>query len=70
MTVGSPSALRTTGSFPAFTWRASRLAAVCRSSNEADVRDELTKDIQRHGERSQFIQIGGDEFALRAWLAE
>jgi len=36
-------------------------------TNEAKVRDALTKDIQKHGEESLFIKVADDEFALRSW---
>jgi DNA-directed RNA polymerase delta subunit len=36
-------------------------------SSEADVRDALKKEIEEHGERSRFVRIGNDEFALRSW---
>ena len=39
-------------------------------ASEADVRDALTKDIQKHGEASLFVGIAEDEFALRSWKAE
>ncbi len=36
-------------------------------ASESDVRDALTKDIEEHGERSRFVCVGEDEFALRSW---
>ena len=36
-------------------------------ASEADVRDALTKDIEKHGEASRFVQPAADEFALRSW---
>ncbi len=36
-------------------------------ASEADVRDSLTKDIKRYGERSRFVRVADDEFALRKW---
>lgn len=39
-------------------------------ASEADVRDALKKDIERHGERSRFVFVGEDEFALRSWKAD
>ncbi len=39
-------------------------------ASEADVRDALTKDIQKYGEESLFVAIAEDEFALRAWATE
>jgi DNA-directed RNA polymerase delta subunit len=39
-------------------------------ASEADVRDALTKDIEEHGERSRFVLLGDDEFALRSWKAD
>ena len=36
-------------------------------ASEADVRDALTKDIEERGERSRFVFVGEDEFALRSW---
>ena len=38
-------------------------------ASEADVRDALKKDIEEHGERSRFVFVGDDEFALRSWKA-
>ena len=38
-------------------------------ASEADVRAALTKDIEEHGERSRFVPVGDDEFALRSWKA-
>jgi hypothetical protein len=39
-------------------------------ASEADVRAALTKDIEEHGERSRFVGVGEDEFALRSWKAD
>jgi len=39
-------------------------------ASEADVRDALTKDIEKRGETSRFIRSGDDEFALRSWAAD
>ena len=39
-------------------------------ASEADVRDALVKDIEEHGERSRFVFVGDDEFALRSWTAD
>ena len=36
-------------------------------TNEAKVRDTLTKDIQKHGDAPLFILVADDEFALRSW---
>jgi DNA-directed RNA polymerase delta subunit len=36
-------------------------------TSEADVRAALTKDIDEQGERSRFVFVGDDEFALRSW---
>jgi hypothetical protein len=36
-------------------------------AGEAEVRAALTKDIEEHGERSRFLLVGDDEFALRSW---
>jgi DNA-directed RNA polymerase delta subunit len=36
-------------------------------ASEADVRAALTKDIDEQGERSRFVFVGDDEFALRSW---
>jgi HB1, ASXL, restriction endonuclease HTH domain len=36
-------------------------------AGEADVRNALHEDIGRHGERSRFVRLGDDEFALRPW---
>jgi hypothetical protein len=38
-------------------------------AGEADVRAALQKDIEEHGERSRFVFVGEDEFALRSWKA-
>jgi DNA-directed RNA polymerase delta subunit len=38
-------------------------------ASEADVRAALTKDIEEYGERSRFVFVGDDEFALRSWNA-
>ena len=38
-------------------------------ASEADVRAALTKDIEERGERSRFVSVGDDEFALRSWNA-
>jgi hypothetical protein len=38
-------------------------------ASEADVRAALTKDIEDRGERSRFVSVGDDEFALRSWKA-
>jgi len=35
-------------------------------ASEADVRDALDKDIEKHGESSRFVRTGDDEFALRS----
>jgi hypothetical protein len=34
----------------------------------ADVRTALQNDIEHLGERSRFVRIGDDEFALRSWM--
>ena len=39
-------------------------------ASEADVRAALQKDIEEHGERSRFVFVGEDEFALRSWKAD
>jgi len=36
-------------------------------ASEADVRDALNKDIEKHGKSSRFGRTADDEFALRAW---
>ena len=36
-------------------------------ASEADVRAALTKDIEERGERSRFVGVGDDQFALRSW---
>jgi hypothetical protein len=36
-------------------------------ASEADVRHALQKDIEEHGERSRFVFVGDDEFAMRSW---
>jgi hypothetical protein len=38
-------------------------------ASEADVRAALTKDIEERGDRSRFVSVGEDEFALRSWKA-
>jgi hypothetical protein len=38
-------------------------------ASEPDVRAALTKDIEEHGERSRFVSVGDDEFALLSWKA-
>ena len=38
-------------------------------ASEADVRAALTKDIEERGDRSRFVSVGDDEFALRSWKA-
>jgi hypothetical protein len=52
-------------------WLASQMREmkVWRAS-EADVREALNKDNQQHGERSRFLQIEEDEFALRWWTTQ
>jgi hypothetical protein len=37
-------------------------------ASEADVRDVLKEDIERHGKSSRFVQTVDDEFALRSWM--
>jgi HB1, ASXL, restriction endonuclease HTH domain len=39
-------------------------------ASEADVRDALKKDIEENGERSRFVFVGEDDFALRSWKAD
>lgn len=39
-------------------------------ASEADVRDGLTKDIEKHGEASRFVQSVADEFSLRSWTTD
>ena len=39
-------------------------------ANDADVRDALNKDIEKHGEQSQFVRLADDVFALRLWTEE
>lgn len=39
-------------------------------ASEADVRAALQKDIEEHGERSRFVFVGEDKFALRSWKAD
>ncbi len=49
-------------------WLASQLTEMkLWRANEAQVRRALQKDITRHGERSRFVSVGDDEFALRLW---
>jgi hypothetical protein len=37
-------------------------------ATEADVRDALLKEIEKHGSGSRFTQSESDEFGLRAWM--
>jgi hypothetical protein len=39
-------------------------------ASEADVRDAIKKGIEEHGERSRFVFVGEDEFALWSWTAD
>ena len=39
-------------------------------ASEADVRDALTKDIEKKGEASRFVRLADDEFTLRSWAVE
>jgi hypothetical protein len=39
-------------------------------ASEADVREALKKDIEERGQRSRFVCVGDDEFALRSWNAD
>ena len=39
-------------------------------ASEAEVRDALNRDIQRHGEQSRFLRLTDDEFTLRSLTAE
>jgi HB1, ASXL, restriction endonuclease HTH domain len=39
-------------------------------AGEADVLDALKNDIEEYGERSRFVAVGDDEFALRSWKAD
>jgi hypothetical protein len=39
-------------------------------ASEADVRDALTKNIEKYGEASRFVQPAADEFALRSWTTD
>ncbi len=36
-------------------------------ASEADVRDILTKDIEKNGASSRFVRLASDEFGLRSW---
>lgn len=36
-------------------------------ASEHDVRAALEKDFRKWGERSQFVQVADDEWALRKW---
>ena len=36
-------------------------------ASEADVSDALNKDIEKYGDRSLFVKVADDEFALRSW---
>jgi hypothetical protein len=39
-------------------------------TSESEVRRALNTDIKEHGESSQFLKVGEDEYALRSWRAE
>jgi hypothetical protein len=39
-------------------------------ASEADVRDALAKDIEKHGELSRFVLLPDDDFALRSWATK
>ena len=39
-------------------------------ASEAEIRRALTKDIEKHGESSLFVEVGEDEYALRSWTEE
>lgn len=39
-------------------------------ASEADVRDGLTKDIEKYDEASRFVRLADDEFALRSWKTD
>jgi hypothetical protein len=39
-------------------------------ASEADVRDALNKDIEKHGDASRFVRLADDEFALWSWTAK
>ena len=36
-------------------------------ASEHDVRAALEKDVEEFGERSQFVKLADDEWALRSW---
>jgi len=37
-------------------------------ASEHDVRAALDKDIKEFGEKSPFVKVGEDEYALRSWV--
>jgi hypothetical protein len=39
-------------------------------ASQAEVRDALDKYIKLRGERSRFLQIAEDEYALRSWTED
>ena len=52
-------------------WLASQLMEMKMwKTNEAGVRDAIWNDIKKYGEKSPFVEIGDDEFALRNWATE
>ena len=51
-------------------WLASQVVELkLRRASEADVCDALNEDIERHGERSRFVRVADDEYAMRSWRA-
>jgi len=39
-------------------------------ASEADVREALHKDMEKHGLSSRFVKLADDEFGLRSWAKE
>jgi hypothetical protein len=51
-------------------WLASQvMERKLRRAREADVRDALDEEVERHGERSRFVRVADDEYAMRSWMA-
>ena len=52
-------------------WLASQLMEMKMwKTNEADVRVAIRNDIQKYGDKSPFVEIGDDEFAMQKWATE
>ena len=39
-------------------------------TTEEKVRKALKQDLERYGESSRFVELPGDEFGLRCWIAD